>query len=118
MNTSPPSPIDARLGTGPETAATSTSRLESPTKHPGSVLGDPNRKPGPENGTQPRTILTPRQREILTLAADGLTNAQIGARLNLSQSTIDHLIPSIATALDATTRTHAVATALRTGVIS
>jgi DNA-binding CsgD family transcriptional regulator len=68
-------------------------------------------------GTLTRPVLTPRQREILTLAADGLTNAKIGARLHLTPSTVKGHISSATTALGATNRTHAVATALRTGII-
>lgn len=36
-----------------------------------------------------RPLLTPRQREVLRLAARGLTSAQIGARLHLSPRTVD-----------------------------
>ena len=36
----------------------------------------------------PRALLTPRQREIAHLAATGLSNKQIGARLLLSPRTV------------------------------
>jgi len=38
----------------------------------------------------PHETLTPRQREVLQLAAEGKTNAEIGARLNISTRTVEN----------------------------
>ena len=38
--------------------------------------------------TDPKLVLRPRQLEILRLAAEGLTNAQIAQRLHLAESTV------------------------------
>ncbi|MBL8058737.1 MAG: response regulator transcription factor [Anaerolineales bacterium] len=42
---------------------------------------------GPDTGPLP--LLTPRQREVLRLVAEGLTSAQISGRLGLSPRTVD-----------------------------
>ncbi|WP_305784444.1 helix-turn-helix transcriptional regulator [Symbioplanes lichenis] len=44
--------------------------------------------PPPRPGTAPGARLTPQQREVVALAAQGLTNPQIAARLGLSARTI------------------------------
>jgi DNA-binding NarL/FixJ family response regulator len=61
--------------------------------------------------------LTPREREVLTLLADGLANEAIAERLGISAQTVrTHLQKSMAR-LGASTRTEAVATALRRSLI-
>lgn len=61
--------------------------------------------------------LTRREREVLTLLADGLANEAVGARLGISAQTVrTHLQKSMAR-LGASTRTEAVATALRRSLI-
>jgi DNA-binding CsgD family transcriptional regulator len=68
-------------------------------------------------GTLTRPVLTPRQREILTLAADGLSDTEIGQRLWLTTAGTKKHLHRIYVTLGATNRAHAVATALRTGII-
>jgi DNA-binding CsgD family transcriptional regulator len=48
--------------------------------------------------------LTPRQREVLELVADGLTNADIAGRLVLSERTVDHHVAALLDKLGATSR--------------
>lgn len=62
--------------------------------------------------------LTRREREVLRDLADGLTNAEIGAKLFLSPETIRTHVRKAMTRLDAKTRTQAVAKAVRGGMIS
>jgi DNA-binding NarL/FixJ family response regulator len=62
--------------------------------------------------------LTQREREVLRLLADGLANEEIGKRLHISPETVRTHIRKSMTKLEADTRTHAVATALRQSIIS
>ena len=55
-------------------------------------------------------MLTAREREILQLLADGMSNADVAARLFISQETVKSHVRHILTKLEADTRTHAVAT--------
>lgn len=59
--------------------------------------------------------LSPREFEVLTLAAEGLTNKEIAYRLGLSERTIQFHINSIFNKSGTETRTQAVALALRNG---
>ena len=62
--------------------------------------------------------LTQREREVLRLLADGLANDAIGSDLGISTETVRTHIRKAMAKLDADTRTHAVATALRQSLIS
>jgi DNA-binding NarL/FixJ family response regulator len=62
-------------------------------------------------------LLTPREREILQLLADGLANTDVADRLFISQETVKSHVRHILTKLEADTRTHAVAIALRQAII-
>jgi len=57
--------------------------------------------------------LTPREREVLNLLADGLTGAAIAQRLFLSPETVRTHVRNAMTKLEAKTRVHAVVLALR-----
>jgi len=61
--------------------------------------------------------LTPREREILAGAADGETAAQTGARLFLSSETVKSYRKRVIAKLGAKNGTHAVALALRSGLL-
>ncbi|MCA0335280.1 MAG: response regulator transcription factor [Actinobacteria bacterium] len=69
-------------------------------------------------GDAPPTVeLTPRERDVLALVADGLSNAEIGARLFIGEATVKtHLLRSFAK-LEVSDRTAAVTTAYRLGVL-
>ena len=64
-----------------------------------------------------RSQLTPRQVEILGLLADGTPNDEIAARLFLSPDTVRVHVKRAMANLGASTRTQAVAAAMRRGVI-
>jgi DNA-binding NarL/FixJ family response regulator len=61
--------------------------------------------------------LTPREVEVLRLLALGVGNKEIAARLNISEHTVKFHVASLMGKLDAETRTEAVTTGLRLGLI-
>jgi DNA-binding NarL/FixJ family response regulator len=68
-------------------------------------------------GRDQTEILTPREREILQLLAGGLANTDVAEKLFISQETVKSHVRHILTKLEADTRTHAVAIALRQAII-
>jgi DNA-binding NarL/FixJ family response regulator len=62
-------------------------------------------------------LLTTREREILRLAADGFTNKAIGERIFLSTGTVKTHLDNIYRKLEVSDRAHAVAVALRRGLL-
>ena len=62
-------------------------------------------------------VLTAREREILQLLADGMSNADVAGQLFISQETVKSHVRHILTKLEADTRTQAVAIALRDAMI-
>jgi DNA-binding NarL/FixJ family response regulator len=64
------------------------------------------------------TRLTQRERDVLRLLADGLSNEEIGKRLFISPETVRTHVRKAMDKLDADTRTQAVATALRQSLIA
>jgi DNA-binding NarL/FixJ family response regulator len=63
------------------------------------------------------TLLTNRELQILRMAADGLTNKQIGERIFVSIGTVKSHLDNIYRKLEASDRAHAVAVALRRGLL-
>lgn len=61
----------------------------------------------------PGGVLSPREREVLDLLADGLTGEDVAERLVLSPETVRTHIRNAMRKLDANTRAHAVALAVR-----
>ncbi|WP_208321515.1 helix-turn-helix transcriptional regulator [Microbacterium hydrocarbonoxydans] len=64
------------------------------------------RRSAPRAG-DPLAVLTPREREVLALLRDGLTNAEMAARLHNSVRTIDHHVSAILGKLCLRSRTEA-----------
>lgn len=64
-----------------------------------------------------KDTLSPREREVLGHLADGLTGALVAERLNLSPETVRAHVRNAMTKLGASTRSHAVALAIRRGVL-
>jgi len=62
-------------------------------------------------------VLTPREREILALLADGLSNKQIAARLGISTNTVKTHLELLFDKLEVSSRTEAVASAARMGLL-
>jgi DNA-binding CsgD family transcriptional regulator len=61
--------------------------------------------------------LTDRQLEVLSLLADGLSNAEIAARLSLSAKTVEHHVSAVLEKLRVPTRGQAAAAARRLGLV-
>ena len=78
---------------------------------------DPALMPSFLPGKDQTDMLTGREREILQLLADGMSNADVAARLFISQETVKSHVRHILSKLEADTRTHAVAIALRDAII-
>jgi two-component system response regulator NreC len=65
----------------------------------------------------PHETLTPRQREVLQLAAEGKTNAEIAARLNISQRTVENHRATLMQRLGLQNQTELIRHAMRHGLI-
>jgi NarL family two-component system response regulator LiaR len=71
----------------------------------------------PEHDSRSIYDLKEREREILALLAEGLTNSQMAEHLSLSLSTIKFYVSEILSKLHAQSRVEAVAIALREGLL-
>lgn len=83
----------------------------------GESFVDPALMPSFLSGKDQTDMLTGREREILQLLADGMSNADVAGRLFISQETVKSHVRHILAKLEADTRTHAVAIALREAII-
>lgn len=66
---------------------------------------------------QENLLLTPREAEVLSLMAEGLSNKLIADRLKISEHTAKFHVNAILNKLDAETRTEAVVSAARRGLL-
>jgi DNA-binding NarL/FixJ family response regulator len=83
----------------------------------GETFVDPALIPSLATGRDGQEILTQREREILQLLADGMSNADVAQQLFISQETVKSHVRHILAKLEAETRTQAVAIALREAMI-
>jgi DNA-binding NarL/FixJ family response regulator len=74
------------------------------------------RGPRPSTAADP-SGLTARQLEVLGLLADGLSNAEIAARLTVSPKTVDHHVSAVLGKLGVPRRGLAAAAARRRGLL-
>ena len=61
--------------------------------------------------------LTPREREVLDMLAEGLSNKEIAWRLKISEHTVKSHVASIFAKLNVSTRTEAVTQGIRKGLV-
>ncbi|MDG4826618.1 LuxR C-terminal-related transcriptional regulator [Asanoa sp. WMMD1127] len=97
-----------RLGARPA-AAIATRRLREQ-----GVRGLP-RGPRPQTTRNPAS-LTRREAEVLTLVREGASNAEIAARLFLSEKTVHHHVSAVLRKLGVSSRTQASSEATRRGI--
>ena len=67
--------------------------------------------------TERIAVLSPREKEVMALLAEGLTGRQIAERLVISPATVRTHVENVMEKLEARTRVHAIAIALRQGLI-
>jgi len=77
----------------------------------------PARATEPELDASPES-LTPREREVLDLLAQGLTNRQIAERLSISEHTAKFHVAAVSAKLGAVSRTDAVTRGVRRGLVT
>ena len=65
----------------------------------------------------PSVALTPREREVIRLSADGLTSAEIAIRLGMSARTANQHVDNVADKLGTRNRAHTVAESVRRGLL-
>jgi DNA-binding CsgD family transcriptional regulator len=75
----------------------------------------PGRQPGAP--AAPSLTLSPREREVLLLLAEGLSNGGIAARLGVGTATAKSHVQRLLAKLHATNRTQAVMVAARQGLL-
>jgi DNA-binding NarL/FixJ family response regulator len=63
------------------------------------------------------TVLSPREREVLRLVAEGLSNKQVAKELIIAESTAKYYVTSIFNKLGADTRAQAVAVAAQRSLL-
>jgi DNA-binding NarL/FixJ family response regulator len=86
----------------------------------GGTYVDPRLRPAllSDRATRKQKSLSKREREIMDLLAQGMTGEQVAEHLFLSPETIKTHIRNAMNKLEANTRVHAIAIALREGFIS
>jgi DNA-binding NarL/FixJ family response regulator len=98
-------------------AAGEAARAESLRARPQVDLEAAATKTTKQSARTPFHLLTARERDVLKLVGDGLSNPDIARRLGLSEHTVHRHVSNILTKLDLPSRTAAAAAAARSGAI-
>jgi DNA-binding NarL/FixJ family response regulator len=69
------------------------------------------------SGGRSSALVTPRERDVLRLLAEGLTNREIAERLVVSEHTVHRHVTNILRKLDLSSRTAAAIYAVRSGLV-
>ena len=80
-------------------------------------FGELTRREQPSGRSREDDLLTGRQKEVLALVAEGLTNREIAGRLIISDNTVRNHISHLMGKLDMTRRAQAAAYAARRGIV-
>ncbi len=81
------------------------------------VLPESRPQPPAKPGEPPEELLSPREREVLALLAEGLSNKAMAYRLSISEHTVKFHVTSIMGKLRAGSRTDAVMQGIRRGLV-
>ena len=65
----------------------------------------------------PHDSLTPREKEVIALSAEGLTSVEIAERLGMSARTVNQHVDNVADKLGTKNRTHTIAEVIRHGLL-
>lgn len=72
----------------------------------------------PMRSARTAPLLSPRELEVLTLLAEGLSNGEIGRRLGIGESTVKTHVSNLLAKLEVSDRTQAAVQAWRQGLVS
>lgn len=104
------------VGAGELAGAVRRAAAGEPTLHPRVAMRLMDDVRG--EGTPRASELTPRELDVLKLIAEGLSNADIAARLGIAEKTVKGHVGNVLSKLHLTDRTQAAVYAWRTGVVS
>ena len=98
-------------------AARAEGRAMTPEQAIEDALGTEEQTPSPSAQAKDKDVLSTREREVLRLVAEGLTDPEVAERLYLSPRTVNHHLSSIYRKLGVPSRAAAAKEASKRGLI-